>query len=221
MSKKVVVFGTSEFSCMLAEYIGESDDSVCAFCVDREYLDASSQNGLPVIPFEDLPSHFLPGKVEVLVALGYRNMNALRKQRMEQALAMGYTLYTYIHPSAIISIGVCGSGNIFLENVVIAKGVKIGTGNIFQISTSIAHHTTIGNYNFFAPCCHLAGDIHVGDNCFFGINSSIVNGVFVSDYTLCGAGSLLTQDTLPYEAIVPARGSVFNKTSIEIDLLSH
>ena len=54
--KRLVIFGSQAFA-QIAHYYFENDSeyTVAAFTVDRDYLKESTFQGLPVIPFEDTP----------------------------------------------------------------------------------------------------------------------------------------------------------------------
>lgn len=219
MGKKVVIFGCSEFSTMIRHYI-EKNDQVYAYCADKEYIHENTYDGLPLVAFNDMKKLYPSDKYEMVIAIGYNQMNDIRKGRFIEAKQMGYNIYSYIHPSAIISTSKIGEGNIILENVVIAAGVTIADANIFQIGTVIAHHTTIGSYNFFAPKCAIAGDINITNNCFLGTNCTIKNGIYIAPYSLCGAGSVITQSTDIYSVTVPPRSITLDKNSRDMKLLS-
>lgn len=219
MSKKIVIFGCSEFSAMLRTYI-EKKEKVYAYCADREFINNDNFDGLPLIAFDELEKLYPSYEYEIIIAVGYNQMNDVRKERFTKAKQMGYKIYSYIHPSVILSTSKIGEGNIFLENVVIAAEVTIGDSNIFQISTTIAHHSNIGSFNFFAPSCAIAGDVNVSDNCFLGTNCTIKNGIDIAPYSLCGAGSIVTKSTDENSVTVPPRSITLNKNSKEMNLLS-
>lgn len=63
--KKVVIFGTSKvadiaYSCMKDD--PASNLEVAAFCVDREYYQESTKEGLPVVKFEDVENIYPPSE---------------------------------------------------------------------------------------------------------------------------------------------------------------
>ena len=61
MKKKVVVFGVLD-TAELAHWYLENDSpyEVAAFTVNSAYLKETSFKGLPVVPFEEIETHFSP-----------------------------------------------------------------------------------------------------------------------------------------------------------------
>ena len=67
----------------IAEVLGwyfahDSDYRVVAHTVDGAYLTESTFQGVPVVPFEELPRAFPPEDHMMFVALSYAKMNAIR-----------------------------------------------------------------------------------------------------------------------------------------------
>lgn len=218
--QRVVIFGCTEFSAMLRWYVERDGDKVDAYCVDGAYIsNRDSFDGLPLLPFEKIGESFPTDSHKFLLTVGYNQMNAIREKKFHEIRSNGYELYSYIHPSAILSSRNMGQGNILLENTVIGMGCIVGDANIFQMSVSIAHHTKIGSFNFFAPSVAIAGDVEIDNNCFFGINSTLKNGIIISKATLCGAGCYLDGSTEPYQAFVPSKRVLLTKRSDEVKLI--
>ena len=157
------------------------------------------------MPFEECGQIYAPDEHELLFCIGYHRMNHTREEKFAQARAMGYTIASYRHPSAIIQADSIGEGNIFMEGVVIGQGVKIGEGNIFWPCSHVAHHTTVGNYNFFTISCAVAGNIVIHDHCVFGNNCTIRNGIDIAEGCLIGAGAYIAHSTEADSVYVPPR----------------
>ena len=57
--QKIIIFGNHEFAKMMADYIQKyTDDEVCCFTVNKEYIRDSKILGLPVIEFESIEDKF-------------------------------------------------------------------------------------------------------------------------------------------------------------------
>jgi len=86
--KPVLVFGLSTFS-ELAAYVLSHDSPfrVIGHTVDAAYCSSEYKNDLPVFAFETLEQHFPPDEVNLLISIGYMDINGLRKARYEQAKA--------------------------------------------------------------------------------------------------------------------------------------
>ena len=216
--KKCIIFGNHSFSELMCEYIENyMDIRVEAFTVNSSYINCKKIMGIDVVPYENLKESYSPKETSILVTSGYRGMSELRKRISLEVLEMGYSLQSFIHPSANLYGDRIGQGNIILENVIIGKHVCIGDGNILWNGVNISHHSIINNYNFLAPSCVIGGRVHMGDNCFCGLNSTIKGGINVENYTLIGASAYLDRDSKEYDVDVPGvRGELQNKNSLEM-----
>lgn len=178
-----------------------------------------SISGLPVVPFEKIESVYPPDTYDMMFAIGYKRMNTVRKSRMEAAIAKGYRIASYIHPSALIQTNDIGIGNLIFENVTIGDKVHIGDGNIFYPVAHIAHDTSIGNYNFFTVSSVVAGNVEIGNCCVFGANSTIKNGICIADSTLVGAGAYISANTEEGSVYVPQRSfKLEGKSSFDFEI---
>ncbi len=218
--QKIIIFGNHEFAKMMAEYIQKfTNDEVCYFTVNKEYIKDSEILGLPVIEFENIENKFNKSEYKFLITLGYNKMNSLRESIFGQVQEKGYKIASFIHPTASINTKEIGIGNIFLENVFIGPYSKIGNGNIFWNGVNISHNASIKNYNYFSPSTTFAGNVKVSNNCFFGTNCTVKNGINISNKTLIGAGCYLNKDTLNNEVYVPAKAVKLDKNSSQIELV--
>ena len=93
MNRELIIFGTGP-QARLARRFFDADSSfdVVAFTADEEFLEADSFDNLPCVPFEKATSIFPPESFDLFVAIGYTDMNRLRQEKYEQALARGYSL---------------------------------------------------------------------------------------------------------------------------------
>lgn len=210
------IFGITPFASMIKSYIPK--DQWGGFIVDRANMVVENQNN-EIIFWDEFVSSVDPSSCEIILAIGYTNMNEGRKLVFERIKKAGFRLCNYIHPSCTISDTVClGEGNVFLENCVIQPFVNIGNANIFWSNVNVCHHTDIGNFNFLAASSVVLGRVLVGNQCFIGANSTIKNRVTVSDKTLVGANCFLHTSTEPEEVFVPVRSIKLDKKSSEIKI---
>lgn len=215
--KNLIIYGNGSFAQLIKWYIDHDDERhVAAVTVEKSYIKASEFEGLPLIPFEEIEKSFSASEYEILICIGYSNMNNNRMRIFHECKKRGFSAASYIHTSARLSDSSLGEGNIILENTLIQPFVKIGDGNIIWYNTSIAHNCTIGNFNNIAGMASLCGFVEIGNNCFIGNGAIIREETSAADYTLAGAGSYVDKDTKPYQVIVPGRSIVLEgKTSME------
>ena len=97
MTKKAVIFGTTDFAQVALPYLRDDGGyDVAAFTVDREFITEQHLLGVPVVPFEDLPSTHPASEFAVFVGIGYSKVNANRRAIFERCSELGYRLPAYI-----------------------------------------------------------------------------------------------------------------------------
>ena len=221
--KDLVIIGNGSFARQMCYYITEYDSRrVAAFSVDGAYIQSDTSvldGGGAVVPLETVEEEFPPDRFEVLLGIGYSKMNQVRRELFLRCKEKGYTIASFIHPTAMVSKGVkLGEGNIILECGVIQPFVTLGDGNLLWHGVEIAHNNMLGSFNTLCQNTSIAGASRVGDHCFFGNSSIVFGGIRIADYTLVAAGAILKGDTKPYDVVVPAR-SVFLKGRKSMDYI--
>ena len=203
---------------MLIAYLRDSDEEVIGYTVNEAYRTTDRHNDLPVFTFENLNTE-IKQPFSVLVALGYTRMNGLRAQIISDCVARGYTLASYIHPTANLSGCTPGEGCIVLENVFLGPGSSVGKGNIFWNGCNMSHDFVCGDYNYFAPGVVTAGRVTVGERCFLGTGCVITSRATLGDCTLVGAAAFVAGDTEAEQAILPPRSFVHpTKKSLDFSI---
>lgn len=206
---KVVLFGTSPFSKLVKHYIqSDSDNTVEAFTVDREYAVEPEFDGVPVIPFDELESVFSKTEIKIIVTCGYKMLNQVRKNVFARCINKGYQIGDYIHSTARIETEQIGQGNIILPNVRVAPFVKIGNGNILFNDAIINHQTSVGDFNYFAPGFICGGLCAIGNCNFFGLGSTLRDAIEVGNSNLVGASAYLPGSIGSNQLVKPARTSI-------------
>lgn len=214
----VVIFGADTFAS-LAWYCltHDSDFRVVGFTVDAAYLRAGSHHGLPVVPFEALDDFYSPGEVGLLIPLGYRAINGLRRARYESARARGYPLVSYVSSRASIWPDLQVGGNCLIyEQAVIQPFARIGDNVIVRSAAHVSHHCRLGDHVFVAAGATFGGNVTVEEQVFIGLGAVIRDGVTLGPRSFVGAGAVVVADTLADGVYVgnPARRG--GRTSLEV-----
>lgn len=215
--KKICIFGTGSFAKLLNWYIeNDTDKDIDFFCVEDDFYKEEEFCGKKVKKYSEVLMMENHKEIEILLGIGYRNMNNTRKRIFEMCKKDGFCIGTYIHSSCIINTTDLGEGNIILENSLIEPFSQIGDGNLIWYNVTIAHDNCIGDYNTLAGCSSLCGNVNIGNNCFVGNSATIKDGVTVADYTLIGAASFLNKNTDKYNVVSSKAADVFKeKKSVE------
>lgn len=196
MKKPLVIFGTGEIAQLAYFYFSaDSDYEVVGFTVDTEYIQSPSFCGLPVVPFENVRSHFSPKDFAFFVALSYSKLNSVRKEKYLSAKSLGYQFATYIHSRATVSAGVRVGENCFIfEDNTIQPFVVIGDNVILWSGNHIGHHSIIKDHCFLASHVVVSGGVEIGEQCFVGVNATLRDHIKIGDRCVIGAGALLLMD---------------------------
>lgn len=216
-----IVVGSNAFAQMVRYYIEEENSknvSVVAYSVEKRYLSKNTaEDGLPVLPLEDVINH--AEDYDFYLAIGYSNMNKVRQNIYNSIVNVGGNVCNYQHPSATISPLACiGTGNIIFENVVIQPNVVIGNANILQASCSILHHSVLGDFNFICGGAVVNGVVNIGDRNFIGSNATLRNRITIGSEVLIGANAYVDHSIESDSVIVPQRSIILNKKSSDIKI---
>lgn len=213
----VVIFGNSSFAS--AAWYCLTHDSLhqtIAFTVDQDYLTSSNHEGLPVVPFERLEDFYPPDQVKLLIPLGYRDINGLRRDRYHDAKIRGYDFVSYVASRAAVWPDLqIGENCLIFENTIIQPFSRIGDNVIIYSGANIGHHGVIGNHSFIAAGATFGGNITVGEQVFVGLGASIRDGIKLADRSFIGSGAVVVSATESDAVYIgnPARKS--NRTALE------
>lgn len=209
--KKLLIFGNGSFARLMKWYIDNDDKrEVVAFCCEEKYISDNTFCDLPIIPFEKVDNLYPKESYEILLGIGYSQMNNIRKRVFNECKAKGYKIASYFHSSTLIQTNNIGEGNIVLENTLIQPFVEVGQGNLIWYDISIAHDTVIGNFNTIAGKASLCGNVIIKDNCFIGNGSIVRDGIIINDFALVGAGTYIRKDFKEHEVISRAKDYILD-----------
>lgn len=193
---KIVLFGDGKIAEEIYYYFtNDSNYEVVAFCVDADFLKKNELFGLPVVPFHQVVELYPPDSYKMFIAVGYQQLNELRKHKYFEAKEKGYTLVNYICSKASNFGNVMlGENTIVLEHSTIQPLAKIGNNVFIWSGNHIGHHAEIHDHIYVCGHVMIAGNAIVEECCFLGVSSTIGHNVRVGEKSLIGAGSLILKD---------------------------
>jgi sugar O-acyltransferase (sialic acid O-acetyltransferase NeuD family) len=166
-----------------------------AFTVDAAFLSISCFAGLPVLPFEEAQRRFPPSTHELFVAVGYSDFNRLRKRIFLQAQALGYTLPSFVHESAVVARNVTIGANCQVrELAVVQPFARIGDNVSIGPRAAVAHHARIESHVWLGNNSSVNGNAVIEERCFLGTNANVRDKVTVGAGCIVGAGALIMSD---------------------------
>ncbi len=206
--KEIVIFGAGEIAALADFYFThDSPRRVAAFTVDAAFVTGASYLDRPLVPFEEVASHYPPERFDLFVAVSYAKLNGVRSAKVAAAQAMGYELASYVSSRATVFPDLAHGPNCFiLENNVIQPFARIGANVTLWSGNHIGHHSTIEDHVFMASHVVVSGGVRVGEASFVGVNVTVRDHVTIGARCVLGAGALVLED-LPPGSVVAPRGT--------------
>lgn len=215
MERKVVIYGNGNMAKVLHSYIRHSNH-VVGFTVEGRCIAEKTDLfcGLPLVPLETVDRVFSPNLHQMIVAVGFLDMNDLRARIHSEIKKRGYGLTSFIHETVIKHDEVyIGEDCIILDHVSIHPGSKIGNGSFISSNVNIGHSCTIGGFNWINSGVAIGGGCRIGAGCFFGINSSVSNDIQVGANTFLAANTLLNKNSKDNQVFISQPGQLFRLKS--------
>ncbi len=205
---KTIIYGNGAMAKVLYSYassvmdiVGFTVDSVCIHPDEKLFC------GLPLKPFDQVEESFPPENFNMIIAVGFLDMNNLRERKYLEAIDKGYTFTSYIHNSVIRHFDVeIGAACIILDHVSIHPGTKIGRNTFISSNVNIGHDCVIGPNNWINAGVSLAGGVKLDAGCFLGVNSSIGQNIKVGKENFIAANTFIARDTGPEEVYLSEPG---------------
>ena len=203
--KRVLIFGIGDFAQVAAIYLrGDGRFEVVGFTVHEAFRSADRLLGLDVVPFESITDTHPPSTVALLVAIGYRRLNAVREDISVDCKRLGYELITYVSSRAsVFPESHIGEHCFIFEDNVIQPFASIGNNVVMWSGNHVGHHSRIGDHCFVASHAVIAGRVAIGHHSFIGVNATIRDGVTVGAHNVIGAGAIITKNTKDGEVYAP------------------
>ena len=209
----VIVFGVKDFAELAHYYLSkDSPHNVIAFSVHRDYLPESRNYlDLPVVPFDEVESHYSPGRHKFFAPMSASNMNRDRENIFSAIKAKGYDCVSYISSKAMCFDNTIGENCFILEGNVLQPLTSIGDNVTLWSGNHIGHHGVIENHVTLTSHVVMSGHCNIGRNSFFGVNATLRDGLDVGEGTFVAMSTALTENTEPWSAY---KGNPAKKLSV-------
>jgi sugar O-acyltransferase (sialic acid O-acetyltransferase NeuD family) len=212
---RTIIYGNGAMAKTLYSY-ARHHQPIAGFTVDDCCIPAGEARfrGLPLVPFSRVTQVFDPHDHEMIIAVGYIEMNALRQRKYEEASAMGYRFASYLAPGFVRHDEVEIADNcVILDGVTIHAGSRIGRGTFISSNVNIGHDCQIGENGWISAGVAIAGGCTVGAGSFFGVNAALGHGVALGARNYVGATTLITRSTQDDQVHLSAAGELFPLSS--------
>jgi sugar O-acyltransferase (sialic acid O-acetyltransferase NeuD family) len=212
---RTIIYGNGAMAKVLFSYARRSMD-IAGFTVDDHCIadDAGCYLGLPLVPFSRVEMRFPPTSHDVIIAVGFIEMNELRARKSQEVRQKSYSLASYVHESVCMHDDVAIEENCtILDHVSIHPGCKIGEGTFISSNVNVGHDCTLGRYSWINSGVAIAGGCHLGAGCFFGVNSSAAQGLRIGKRNFIAANTLVNKHTEDDQVYLSEPGQLFRLKS--------
>jgi sugar O-acyltransferase (sialic acid O-acetyltransferase NeuD family) len=220
--EKILIFGNSQLAEVISYYINkDSKYEIYGYVVDDEFIkNTNFFLKKPLIPFSSLnDNNYSVKEYKFLVAIGYSNMNIIRKEKYEKIKKLGYGFVSYLNSQSQIHTKTIGENCIILENNTIQPFVKIGNNCIIWSGNHIGHHSEISDHCFISSHVVISGNVKINERCFFGVNTSLADSITVGVANFFSPNSCIKKNTKDYEIYKEKQTEVLKINSGQIKFL--
>ena len=192
----LIIFGNGSMAHAAGQYIFQHNlREISAYTVDVKFIDSTSFQEKPLVPFDTIETLYSPENYDMMIPLGYWEMNRLRENRLNEAKLKGYQIASYISPHCVVANDVQINENTLIYELAIIRGdTSLGTNVIVNAGANIGHHCVIGAHSFIAAGVVTGGNVNIGDHCVIGLGAILRDGVSIASGSFIGAGSVVTLD---------------------------
>lgn len=187
MSKPIVVFGDRDLAEMAKFYFG---DRVTGFT--KHFPEKDTAYGLPMYNFDNIDSLFSPDEIEIFAPMAD---NRVRKSIYNQIKLMGYTMPTFIHPTAHVWNTDAVGDNCFIQELNnVQYRTVVGNNVVMWAGNHIGHHGVIRDHVFITSHVVVSGHCNIEECCWLGVNSTIRDFSYLAEGTMLGANTNVTKN---------------------------
>jgi sugar O-acyltransferase (sialic acid O-acetyltransferase NeuD family) len=194
--KPVVIVGAGKVAEVVYRHVlRDRPFEIAGFTCEDTYVPASRAFlGLPVVDFAQLEERFAPASHDLLVAVGYHDLNRVRRRFYDEAKARGYRLASYLSARAGVGDWLAAGDNcIILDQATVEPGATLGNNVVLWSNVLVGHHTAIADHCWLAGHAVFGGSASLGEGSFVGLGAIVAHEVEIGAESFLGAGVLVTK----------------------------
>lgn len=216
MAEKIIIFGVGKITDCLYYYLSrDTDYEICAFCVDKEYIEEQEYHGLPVVAFDDIETLYPVADYKIAISIGYQKINKIREAKYNQAKEKGYSFISYISSKAVCD-GTIGENTFIFDGTIVNPSVEIGNNVFIWSGSHIGHHSKIKDHCFISSS-RTAGCILIEENCFVGVGATICDTLTVGHHSIIGGGMVISKNIKPNSVMAMKQAKPLELKSYEME----
>ncbi len=213
MKQQYAIYGCGGFGREVLPLLPAKNASTI-FVSDTALDVGTKVNGVPVVSFQDLITHYRQHEVVVAVGEAHHRRNIVAKCK-NAGLSIGSVFAASMRRLDNVTIG---SGAIFCDFTIATANVIIGEQFHANIYSYVAHDCKIGDFVTLAPRVCINGNTIVEDDVYIGTGAVLKQGthdkpLVIGRGAFIGMGAVVTKDVPPGAIVVgnPARMSGMRK----------
>lgn len=193
MTQKVAIFGAGAQGRVTLDTLRARDDvDVVGFIDSNPDLENQKINDLKVFNSPKAVRDIFGADVSLIVALG---SNETRIKLATTMAADGWSLFTAIHPSAVIADSAeIGQNVAIMPHALVHSNATVNDNAIINSGTVIEHDTIVGIGASISPGTQVGGKVTIGAHAFVGTGAIILPRVTIGEEAIVAAGALVTKD---------------------------
>ena len=195
MKSLVIIIGGGGHARVLADALIAKEIDIVGY-VDKSNTGLSIRSRkIKYLGNDDCMEQYNKNNIVLVNGIGSVKTTDLRRQIYDKYKKSGFTFYTLLHHSAIVSVDVeIGDGVQIMAGAIIQAGTVIGENSIINTGSSIDHDCNIGRNVHISPGVTISGGVTIQDDVHVGTGANIIQGIKVGNGTTIGAGSLVLND---------------------------
>ncbi|MEE2906800.1 MAG: hypothetical protein VX527_03110 [Planctomycetota bacterium] len=182
----ILIYGSREFGQVVRELLRVTDHHFCGFIDDMH-------SGEEVLgTWDQCHNRFSPADTGVVVAVGYRNLQA-RWTVFERVRDAGFDSPSLIHPLSIIaSTAVIGDGCLIMAGAIVDTRAQLDQLVVAWPGAIVNHDSIVECNTFLSPGATVCGSSRVKSNTFLGAGAIVTDHVTVPENSFVKAGSVFS-----------------------------
>ena len=205
--KPIVIFGSGKIAEVISRHmLVDSAREIAAFTCEEKFLpEAHTFGGRQVIAFDRVEKTHPPDRFDMLVAIGYQELNAARERICQESRKKGYRLASFVSTRATYGDWLeIGDNCIILDNSVIEPSTIIGNNVVIWSGVLVGHHAVIEDNCWISGHAVFGGSSKLGSGSFVGLGAIVGHEVEIGAKSFLGAGVVVTKCAEPKSVFVAA-----------------
>jgi len=216
----LIIFGAGKIA-EVATYFFNRDSSyeVHAYVVDDAFLKEASFLNKPLIGLSSLEETYSAQEYTIFIALGYQDLNNLRREKFFFFKERGYQFASYCSPFVQGQFEY-GVNTIIMDGAIIQAFTRLGNNVFVWGGALLGHHSEINDHSWLSGSSLIGGSAVVSESCFIGMGAIIGHEVKLGKECMIGAGTLILRNIDDYSVTLQQQTEISRLNSSQFIRMS-